>query len=174
MMVSKPDKNNFQQQQRPHVWKVLQIPVQPELQQHPSRIIRLQKHSPQFGLIFGALLPQKESSFNALIFWQPVGSSDTNNPCGVSTVEELQQLLQQMSPKNLPAFKLDSNEAETFLAAQPGNEYWSQCSCYHNLEGSAVLIGDAAHGMFSILGQGCTAAVADAVALDSLLQQHSD
>lgn len=40
------------------------------------------------------------------------------------------------------------------------------------MEGRAVLIGDAAHGMFSLLGQGCTAAIADAVVLDLLLQQH--
>ncbi len=44
----------------------------------------------------------------------------------------------------------------------------------HDLDDRAVLIGDAAHEMFSLLGQGCTAAIADAVALDDLLQQHSD
>lgn len=47
-------------------------------------------------------------------------------------------------------------------------------SPYHDLSGQAVLIGDAAHGMFSLLGQGCTAAIADTVALDSLLQQHRE
>lgn len=39
MMVSKPEENHFQQQQRPQVWKVLQLPIQPELQQSPPRII---------------------------------------------------------------------------------------------------------------------------------------
>jgi len=138
------------------------------------RIIRLQKRSTQFGLVFGGCLPQKDGNFTALLFWQPVGSSDQINPCGITTVEELQQLLQEMFPKNLPALKPDRDQAAAFLAAQPGHEYWSQCRCYHDLEGQAVLIGDAAHGMFSLLGQGCTAAIADAVALDSLLQQHGD
>lgn len=174
MMVSKPEENHFQQQQRPQVWKVLQLPIQPELQQSPPRIIRLQKRSTQFGLIFGACLPQKEGRFIALIFWQPVGSSDQINPCKIETVEELQQLLQEMTPKHSPALKLDPDQATAFLAAQPGHEYWSQCRCYHDLEGQAVLIGDAAHGMFSLLGQGCTAAIADAIALDSLLQQYGD
>ena len=174
MMVSKLEENNFQQRQRPQVWKVLQLPIQPALGQHPPRIIRLQKRSTQFGLDFGACLPQKDGSFSTLIFWQPMGSSDTINPCGIATPEELQQLLHQMSPQNLPALKLDRDQAAAFLAAQPGSEYWSQCRHYHDLEGRAVLIGDAAHGMFSILGQGCTAAIADAVALDSLLGQHHD
>ncbi len=39
MMVSKPDEINFQQQQRPQVWKVLQLPPPPELQQSPPRIL---------------------------------------------------------------------------------------------------------------------------------------
>ena len=174
MMVAKPDENNFQQQQRPQVWKVLQLPIQPELQQASPRVIRLQKRSSQFGLVFGGCLPQKDGRSTALIFWQPVGSSDQMNPCGITTVEELQQLVQEMFPKKLPAIKLDQDQAAAFLAAQPGHEYWSQCRCYHDSEGQAVLIGDAAHGMFSLLGQGCVAAIADAVVLDSLFQQYSD
>jgi 2-polyprenyl-6-methoxyphenol hydroxylase-like FAD-dependent oxidoreductase len=92
----------------------------------------------------------------------------------VTTPEELQQLLQAMAPKRLSTLKLDPDQARAFLAAQPGHEYWSQCQRYHDLEGRAVLIGDAAHGMFSLLGQGCTAAIADAVALSALLQQYSE
>ncbi|HEY9644221.1 MAG TPA: FAD-dependent monooxygenase [Coleofasciculaceae cyanobacterium] len=173
MMVAKPEAIQFQQQQRPQVWKVLHLPVQPELQP-ASRIIRLQTRSPQFGLVFGACLPQKQGGFIALMFWQPVGHHDQHNPCGIASVEELQQLLQEMAPKHLPALTLDPDQAEAFLAAQPGQEYWSQCRCYHDLEGQAVLMGDAAHGMFSLLGQGCTAAISDAVSLGSLLQQYGD
>lgn len=172
MMVSKPDQTSYQQQQRPHVWKVLQLPIKSELQQSPPRIIRLQTRRAHFGLVFGGCLPQKDGRFSALIFWQPVGSSDQMNPCGITTVEELQQLLQEMAPKYLSALELDPEQAMNFLAVRPGHEYWSQCRCYHDLEGQAVLIGDAAHGMFSFLGQGCAAAIADAVALSSLLQQH--
>lgn len=172
MMGSKPDEINFQQQQRPHVWKVLQLPMMPELQQSPTRIIRLQTRRADFGLVFGACLPQKDGRFSALIFWQPIGTSDRTNPCGVTTIEELQQLLQEMAPKHLPPLKPDRDQALAFIAAQPGHEYWSQCRSYHDLVGRAVLIGDSAHGMFSLLGQGCTAAISDAVALGSLLQQH--
>jgi kynurenine 3-monooxygenase len=174
MMVSKPESNQFQQQQRPQIWKALQLPIQPEQPHSSPRIIRLQTRSPQYGLIFGGCLPQKEGSLIALIFWQPVSRDDQINPCGIATVEKLQQLLQEMTPKHSPALKLDLDHAEAFLAAQPGHEYWSQCRSYHDLEGRAVLFGDAAHGMFSLLGQGCTAAIADAVALNSLLQQDGD
>lgn len=117
MMIAQPDEiNYYQQKQRPHVWKVLQLPIS-ELQQ-PPRIIRLQTRRSNFGLVFGACLPQKDDHFSALIFGQPVDSSDHINRCGIITVEELQQLFQ--------------------------------------------------------LGQGCTAAIADAVALSSLLQQHPE
>ncbi len=174
LVSSKPKEIQFQQQQRPQVWKVLQLPIQPEQPSSPPRIIQLQTRSNPYGLIFGACLPQKQGSLMALIFWQPVSNHDQINPCGIATVEELQQLLQEMAPKHLPALKLDPQQAAAFLATQPGHEYWSQCRSYHDLDGRAVLIGDAAHGMFSLLGQGCTAAIADAVALDFLLQQHDD
>ncbi|MBD2101377.1 NAD(P)/FAD-dependent oxidoreductase [Leptolyngbya sp. FACHB-261] len=171
MMVAKPDEIRFQERQRPHVWKVLQLSLESELQQ--LSIIRLQTRRPPFSLVFGACLPQKKGRYSALIFWQP-SSSDQMNPCGVTTPEELQQLLQEMSPKHSPKIKLDRDQAVAFLAAQPGHEYWSQCHCYHYLEGQAVLIGDAAHGMFSLLGQGCTAAIADAVTLSTLLHQYPE
>lgn len=174
MIGSKPDAIKFQQRLRPHVWKVLPLSIESE-RQYPPGIIRLQTRRNDLGLVFGACLPQKQGQFNALIFWQPVSSSEQINPYGITTVEELQQLVQQMAPKHLlSALKLDHERAMAFLAAQPGHEYWSQCRCYHDLEGRVVLIGDAAHGMFSLLGQGCTAAIADVVALDALLQQHPD
>lgn len=91
-------------------------------------------------LVFGACLPQKEGHFSALIFWQPMGSGDQMNPGGVRTVEELQQLLQSIAPNDLSGLRLDPDQAMAFLATQPGHEYWSQCRCYHNLSGQAVLI----------------------------------
>ncbi len=127
LMRSQPKEIQFQQRQRPQVWKVLQLPIQPEQPASPPRIIRLQTRSNQYGLIFGACLPQKQGSLMALIFWQPVGNDDQINPCGIATIEELQQLLQEMAPKHSPVLKLDPEQAAAFLAAQPGHEYWSQC-----------------------------------------------
>jgi kynurenine 3-monooxygenase len=181
MMAVKPEETQFQQQLRPQVWKVLQLPIQLELQQSP-RIIRLQTHNTQSGLVFGACLPKKQGGFMALIFWQPTSEQDQLNPGGIATIEELQQLLQTMAPKSTPAmapkstpaFELAPDQAAAFLTAKPGHEYWSHCRCYHSLDGQTVLIGDAAHGMFSLLGQGCTAAIADAVALTSYLQQYDN
>lgn len=173
MILRKPEAIDFQQRQRPQIWKVLQLPMQSE-QQHLPRIIQLHTRRADCGLIFGGCLPKKEGGFSALIFWQPTGSGDQMNPRGITTVEELQELWQEMSPKHLSDLRLDRNQAELFLAAQPGHEYWSQCRYYHDLAGRVVLIGDAAHGMFSLLGQGCTAAISDAVTLVSLLQKYPE
>lgn len=69
------------------------------------------------------------------------------NSYGITTVEKLWQLVQEMSPKHWFTLKLD--QVMVFLATQSGHQYWSQWGCYHDLEGQAVLIGNAAHGMFS-------------------------
>lgn len=173
MLFKQPEVIAFQQRQRPQVWKVLQLPTQPE-QQHSPRIIQLRTRRANYGLIFGGCLPKQDGGFSALIFWQPTGSSDQMNPCGITTIEELQELLQEMTPQHWSHLKLDRSQAEMFLTAQPEHEYWSQCRCYHDLAGRVVLLGDAAHGMFSLLGQGCTAAISDAATLVSLLEKYPE
>ncbi len=175
MIGAFPKELNFQQQIRPQVWKVLKIPKQPDLpSQYLTRLIRLEKQSSEFGLHFGAILPRKDGDFRALMFWEPVGEVNAINPCGVDTGEKLEKFFQEMLPKNIPSIKLDLEAAETFLNTKPSHEYWSKCERYHNREGQVVLIGDAAHNMFSILGQGCTAALADVMVLDELLQKHQN
>jgi kynurenine 3-monooxygenase len=173
LMQASPEALNYQQRTRPHIWKVLQLPPQSDLQQSP-RILRLQTRRSDFGLVFGACLPQKAGRLSALVFWQPSGARDQINPYGISTVEALQHLWQDMAPKAWSTLQLDHAQATAFLTSQPGHEYWSQCHVYHNTAGQAVLIGDAAHGMFSLLGQGCTAAIADAAALSALIEQYSE
>jgi len=175
MILSNPNEINFKQKKRPQVWKVLQLGEQTKLtSKYSNNLIRLEKKNLEFGASFGAIVPQKEGIFNALIFWSPVNGKSEVNPCGVDTKEKIQQLLEEMLPKSVPSIKLDDNKAENFLKTKPSYEYWSKCDCYHNLKGKAVLIGDAAHNMFSILGQGCTAALADVVVLDELLEQYQN
>ena len=172
MIASFPKELNFQQQIRPQVWKVLKIPKQPDL--IFDSLIRLEKQSSEFGLHFGAILPRKDGYFSALMFWKPLGEVNAINPCGVDTVEKLEKFWQEMLPKNIPSIKLELDAAEAFLKTKPSHEYWSKCERYHHIEGQVVLIGDAAHNMFSILGQGCTAALADVMVLDKLLQKHQN
>ena len=45
---------------------------------------------------------------------------------------------------------------------------------YHDQEGQAVLLGDAAHSTGGSLGQGANSALQDVLALDRVLQEHSD
>ena len=137
-------------------------------------MIRLEKQSSEFGLNFGAVLPKKNGVFNALIFWTPTDRRNSINPCGVDTVEKLEKLLQEMLADNIPQIKIDSEKAKIFLKTKPSHEYWSKCDRYHNLEGKVVLIGDAAHNMFSISAQGCTAALADVIILDELLEKYQN
>jgi kynurenine 3-monooxygenase len=169
-----PQEYTFQQRCRPHVWKVLQLPKQPTLTNQAPRLIRIQKSSSKFGNVFGAYLPCKDGSYTALIFWQPTGNDDQTNPWGITTCEQLQELLYQKSSKDLPVPLLEPESARIFLESRPSHEYWSQCDRYHHTEGRVITIGDAAHNMFSIFGQGCTAALADAILLDRLLEKYSD
>ena len=175
IVTSNSGEMNFQREIRPQVWKVLQLGEQTALApEYSNRLIRLEKQSGELGLHFGAILPHKKGIFNALIFWTPVDERNAINPYGVSTVQELEELLNKMLADKTPSVKLEPNLAETFLATKPSREYWSKCDRYHTLEGKVVLIGDAAHNMFSILGQGCTAALADVVVLDELLEKHQN
>lgn len=175
LQASFPKELNFQQQIRPQVWKVLQLPSQPDLpSQYSTSLVRLQKQSSRFGPHFGAILPRKDGCFSALIFWKVIGEVNAINPCGVDTVEKLEQLFHSMLPPNIAPLKLDKDGAENFLNTKPSHEYWSKCDRYHDIKSQVVLIGDAAHNMFSVLGQGCTAALADVIVLDELLNKHQN
>jgi kynurenine 3-monooxygenase len=156
------------------LWKVLELPKQPDWEEAPPRRIRIQKRNFWSISAFGAYLPRHNGGWNALIFWQPKGNDDKINPCGIATPEQLQQLLHQMRSRSLPIPKLDLEKAKAFLAKRPAFEYWSQLNCYHDREGCVVAIGDAAHAMFSLFAQGCTAALGDAIALDTLLDRYND
>ncbi|NJK48072.1 FAD-dependent monooxygenase [Candidatus Gracilibacteria bacterium] len=170
MVASNPQIYAFKQKSRPHVWKVFQLPEQPNWERN---LIRLQKRNFWSIDAFGACIPHSDGRFSALIFWQPKGDNERLNPCGISTCEQIQVLLHQMKP-TLPYPVLEQDSASAFLNERPSFEYWSECSCYHHVEGCVVAIGDAAHSMFSLLGQGCTAALADAIALDTLLERYDN
>jgi kynurenine 3-monooxygenase len=173
-IASNPEKYAFEQKLRPHLWKVLELPEQPDWEQTQPRLIRLQKRKLRSISAFGAYIPRHDRGWSALIFWQPTGENDKINPCGVETLEQLQQLLHQMQSRSLPIPKLDPDKANAFLTKRPSFEYWSRLSCYHHQEGCLVAIGDAAHAMFSLFAQGCTVALADAIALDALLKKYND
>lgn len=173
-IASNPQKYAFEQKSRPHLWKVLELPKQPDWEQTQPRMIRLQKRTFWSIDAFGAYIPRHNGSWNALIFWQPKNNNERNNPCGVKTIDELQRLLHQMQSPTLSIPQLEPDKAEAFLTKRPSHEYWSQLNCYHHQEGSVAIIGDAAHAMFSFFAQGCTAALADAIALDCLLEKHNN
>jgi kynurenine 3-monooxygenase len=173
-IASNPQKYNFEQMYRPHVWKVLELPEQSNWEQAQSNMIRLQKRNLSSISAFGAYIPRHNGSWSALIFWQPKDNNNSLNPCGIDSPERLQQLLHQMQSPTLSDPKLDLEKAKGFLAKRPSHEYWSQLDCYHHQEGRIATIGDAAHAMFSLFAQGCTAALADAAELDALLKKYND
>ena len=77
--------------------------------------------------------------------------------------------------RHFKAFSLDCDEVGKQWVAQG----WSttgqvHCSFYHSHALSALLMGDAAHATSPQIGQGMNTALADAVALDELLNEHKN
>lgn len=73
------------------------------------------------------------------------------------------------------AFDIDADEAGRQWVAQ---SFFSvqqvHCNFYHSEPLAALLIGDAAHATSPQIGQGMNTALADAAALDRLLDEHKD
>ncbi|MCC5636909.1 FAD-dependent monooxygenase [Nostoc sp. CHAB 5844] len=68
---------------------------------------------------------------------------------------------------------MPSSEAEDFASRSVSRVLTVRCNRYHYGD-SVVLIGDAAHAVSPSLGQGCNAALEDAVIFNQILDKYSD
>jgi len=98
-----------------------------------------------------------------------------NNPCQEALLSNDVEVVADYIKKNL---KLELDDYNDF-AKQWVDQKWSttgqvHCNFYHSLELNTLLMGDAAHATSPSIGMGMNTALADAAALDELMNQYKD
>ncbi|CAJ1951714.1 unnamed protein product [Cylindrotheca closterium] len=152
-------------------WKALQLPKQPDIEAGSFKPLQ----HPSFSR--GRVLPRAPEGHILLLFWKE--EHGIENPAGVETTDDLKQMITEaMHGKNTrgtnPLRKLlgfnrgdsdrkrDWNEVfdeaalEDFISKRAGRTHHLKINQYH-FQDSVALIGDSAHAMNSLLGQGCAA-----------------
>jgi kynurenine 3-monooxygenase len=161
----------------PSKWKALRLPPQSDIDATSFLPLR---HKLLRG---GRILPRYPEGHVMLIFWDK--EAGEKNPGDVTTPHKLKELLcgacQDGAPKE--RFNIRSRWAgkqkeklkkrrnivfneeavELFLKARPSRSHYMKIDRFH--DGSVALVGDAAAGMNSFLGQGCASGLMSAKAL---------
>ena len=165
---------DFEQSYFTAVWKVLPLEPLANFAGGTSYFVR---HAlpPEAGVdrpntLIGAILPTAADRHCLLLFWDQLSDHSRDNPPTVTTPEDWPTQIAQW----FPGLEITPDQGQQLWAMQPSSIVSSQCSRYHDLPGQVVLLGDAAHGMSSRLGQGCQAAFGDVLVLDELLGAEGD
>ena len=166
---------DFQQKYFDVAWKVMHIPRPVNMAADTSYFFRtrypVKGSKYKQNRLSGAAIPEVEDNLCILMFWNQDPTVLTGNPPKIDTSNDLQKMI---SEQWLPDLHISDQQAEEFCVQRPSTVVETKCSRYHDTQGQAVLIGDAAHAMSSYLGQGCQAAFNDVVVLDRLLQEEAD
>merc|ERR1719161_3090948 len=98
-----------------------------------------------------------------------------NRPCDEELLSEDASVVAEYLRSRFQAFSLPADE----FARQWVEQAWSstgqvRANFYHSSRLRALLMGDAAHATSPSIGQGMNTALADAAALDELLDVHGD
>jgi len=168
-------------------WKALQLPEQPNLDANafyrypkpyykPHRFIKKDR---------GAILPRFQNRHVLLNFHPDQKDGSTSHPFDAKTPDEVREAIGKILP-NITNFPSD-DVLQSFIDQRPGREAYMKLDRHYVPERNVVLVGDAAVGMYSLLGQGAANAMlhadllAEAVCLTDLdvgvstaLQQYSD
>mmetsp|Transcript_17678 Transcript_17678/g.31957 ORF Transcript_17678/g.31957 Transcript_17678/m.31957 type:complete len:497 (+) Transcript_17678:45-1535(+) len=155
----------------PSLWKALRLPPQSDFDAGSFKALR---HPVLRG---GRLLPRYPEGHIILAFWSREDGS--TNPGNLDTSEELKAMFtdalqddppKQSARKNRKLLGLendgdiagkkrdivfDDEAVDIFLKTRPGRSHYMKVDRFH--DDSVALVGDAAHGMNSMLGQGCAA-----------------
>lgn len=153
-------------------WKALQLPKQPGLVpgaflRYPKNLFRRPRHLRKDN---GAILPRFKDRFYFLNFRSI--NCENSNPFGVNTPAEFKEALQKIEPKitNFPSDEV----LEEFLAQRPRLQSHMKLDKHAIEDHRIALLGDAANGMYSMLGQGCSSALVQAEMLVETLAETDD
>ena len=165
-------------------WKALQLPKQPDMDAGSFKSL---SHPSIAG---GRVLPRSPEGHILLLFWR----SGADNPKGVETAHDLKVVITealQSQNKNsnlvgqflgfrygeqsVPDMQVvfDDDAVNDFIARKGGQSHHLKLEQYHYRD-SVALLGDAAHSMNSLLGQGCALGLESAHTLVEALMVGGD
>ncbi len=113
------------------------------------------------------LLYQPDETMTGVIYFP----SKKNQVASIASTQEVMQFFAEKFPQ--VALLMPKEEASAFALRPVSSIKTIRCNRYHYSD-SVLIIGDAAHAVSPSLGQGCNAALSDALILDSLLNEYSD
>jgi len=115
-------------------------------------------------------LPESDDMLNITIGWV------NNTPCEPELLSEDPKVIAEYFRKNLKYFRgVDFDEiGELWVKQSLSTTGMVHCNYYHSNKLMAILLGDAAHATTPNIGQGMNTALADAAALDEILDKHKD
>jgi 2-polyprenyl-6-methoxyphenol hydroxylase-like FAD-dependent oxidoreductase len=132
-------------------WKALQLPAQPNMQ--PSSMISFTTRKD-----LGVLLPRLKNRFVLLTFRKR--KYNQQSPFDAETPDDVKEAFKHHFP-DVTEFPSD-DVLQSFLDSSPGETGYMQLNRHCVPEFKVSLIGDAAVGMYSLLGQGCASALQNA------------
>ena len=170
---------------RPVRWKSLKLPNQKGV--FPSDAFK----PLSYKSFRGALFPRYPDNFTALIFWKDL---DLANPKGIENERDLANAITaalqpkanrwalarnslfgskvMMASDEMVDIQFDESDLKRFVNSRPGREHFLKLDKFH-YRGSVALLGDSAHGMYSLLGQGAACAFQSALILAKSLEKES-
>lgn len=141
-------------------WACTHIPCPPG---HPLRTLHIIPKAPGMKDVQGIGLPSPDGTMCFLWGWPP--SSPPTEWLSISSPAEAKAWMDA----RLPYMHFPEDAAWELVQQPKKHSMQVKCDRYHDLEGSAVLIGDAAHATSPAIGQGCNSSLVDAAVLGRLL-----
>jgi len=149
-------------QTKPGRWQVLHMELPPTFA--PTSVHAMVSSKAPFGLF---CIPSVAGKHCVIVSWST--SETPKELLAAKTPEEFEKVMLDNFPSLV---QVPREAAENFLSQRPSTAVVSRCRPLHNNENAVCVLGDAAHAVGGgSLGQGCSAALQDAAALGSCLQE---